>query len=121
VVGRVLRLGKNLVFGEIEVHDAGGEAGRPRHHHLRAAVTAAIRRSSTTGLRSTRAHRPGAVAPAADRRLQPAGAGDVRRAARASSWAVSFEVLYPTADEFERTGARIVASLDARAAMPTTG
>lgn len=26
----------------------------------------------------------------------------------------SFEVLYPTADEFERTGARIVASLDAQ-------
>ncbi len=26
----------------------------------------------------------------------------------------SFEVLYPTADEFERTGARIVASLDAK-------
>jgi PAS domain S-box-containing protein len=26
----------------------------------------------------------------------------------------SFEVLYPSADEFERTGARIVASLDAR-------
>lgn len=25
VVGRVLRLGKNLVFGEIEVHDAGGK------------------------------------------------------------------------------------------------
>ncbi len=33
----------------------------------------------------------------------------------------SFEVLYPTHDEFERTGERIVASLDAQAAMPTSG
>ena len=32
----------------------------------------------------------------------------------------SFEMLYPTHDEFERTGQRIVASLDATAATPTT-
>jgi PAS domain-containing protein len=33
----------------------------------------------------------------------------------------SFEVLYPSTDEFERTGARIVASLDSQGGMPTTG
>ncbi len=41
VTARVLRMGKNLVFGEIEVTDRQGCAGRARDHDLRAAVSAA--------------------------------------------------------------------------------
>ena len=119
-LARVLRMGKNLVFGEI-ADDRRRRARWPRtpRRPTRCCESARAATRSLTGARLPHrlragADRPGAVAPAADGRLQPASCWRCS-APRASSWsAAAFEVLYPTHDEFERTGERIVASLDAQ-------
>ena len=120
VTARVLRTGRSLVFGEIEVADAARRSSpRTPPPPTRCSELARVNTRSAPALDYRTAFELAPIGLVLSRQRQIVDcnqqrAGDVRRAARRSWSADRSRCCTRRTSEFERTGERIVASLDAQ-------